>query len=262
MIPWADSHNHLQDARLGAAGPLVRAMREAGVTACVANATQEADWPDVARLAREFPGFVAPAFGVHPWRAATVLPGWQERLADLLEEFPTASLGECGLDGWVDSPSLPAQEAVFMDQLRLGKRLNRPLTIHCLKAWNPLFDAFKKEAPPGKFLMHSFGGSAEIAARLAREGAYFSFSGYFLQPRKAAVLAVFRGIPLDRLLVETDAPDMLPPGSAIRHPLPGGHNHPANLPAIAEGLAAALGISAAELSAHTLANHRSLFGHT
>jgi len=262
MIPWADSHNHLQDSRLGEPAVIVRAMRAAGVTACVANATQEADWPEVARLAKEFPDFVAPAFGIHPWRAATILPGWQERLGDLLVEFPTASIGECGLDGWIEAPSLAGQEPVFLEQIRMAKRLNRPLTIHCLKAWGPLFDAFKKEAPPEKFLMHSFGGSAEIAARLRRLGGYFSFSGYFLQQRKAATLEVFRQIPADRLLLETDAPDMLPPASAIHHPLPGGHNHPANLPAIAAGLAAGLGITAAELSRRTLANHRRLFGPT
>jgi len=260
MIAWADSHNHLQDSRLGEPGPLVSAMRDAGVIACVTNATQEADWPEVARLAGEFPDFVAPAFGVHPWRAATILPGWQERLGGLLEKFPAASIGECGLDGWIEAPTLGEQEPVFLEQIRLAKRLDRPLTIHCLKAWKPLFEAFEKEAPPDKFLMHSFGGSAEIAARLARLGAYFSFSGHFLQPRKASSLKVFRAIPADRLLLETDSPDMLPPASAISHTHPGGHNHPANLAAIAAGLAAGLGISVSELSERTLANHRRLFG--
>jgi TatD DNase family protein len=96
--------------------------------------------------------------------------------------------------------------------------------------------------------MHSFGGSIETARRLIPLGAYFSFSGYFLSDRKAAVLDVFRQLPPDRILLETDAPDMLPPPDFITHPLPEKRNHPANLAAIGRALAAALGIEPERLA--------------
>jgi TatD DNase family protein len=260
MTQWADSHNHLHDERLGAAEPLVRAMRREGIISCVVNATQEADWPRVLQLAERYPDFVMPAFGVHPWLAHRVQSGWAERLRELLAECPPATIGECGLDDWVKSPPLAEQIPVFAAQLRIARQLNRPPTIHCLKAWNPLFEVFRTEPPPDRFLMHSFGGSAELADRLVKLGAYFSFSGYFLRPRKSAVVEVFRRIPPDRILLESDAPDMLPPTAALRHPLPNGHNHPANLAAIAAGLAEALGMEMAELSTLTLENHHRLFG--
>jgi TatD DNase family protein len=138
--------------------------------------------------------------------------------------------------------------------------MERPLTIHCLKAWAPLFEAFSEVPPPDRFLMHSFGGSIETARRLIPLGAFFSFSGHFLHHRKRAVLEVFRQLPPDRILLETDAPDMLPPCGIITHPLPEARNHPANLPAIGLALAAALGMMPEHLAELTCENTRRCFG--
>jgi TatD DNase family protein len=108
--------------------------------------------------------------------------------------------------------------------------------------------------------MHSYGGSIETARRLLPLGAYFSFSGHFLHPRKSAVLDVFRQLPRDRILLETDAPDMLLPAEMIRHPLPKFLNHPANLSAIGSALATKLGMEADDLAALTRINFEVLFG--
>ncbi len=260
MIAWTDAHNHLQDPRLGDPAPIIASMKLAGVDRCIVNATREDDWSAVENLARAEPDFIRPAFGIHPWQAHTASPGWQTRLAALLEKHPQASLGECGIDSWVDAPSLAIQLPVFIDQLRLARQLGRPITIHSLKAWGVLFDAFAEASPPDRFVMHSYGGSIETARRLLPLGAYFSFSGHFLHPRKSAVLEVFRQLPHDRILLETDAPDMLPPPESITHPLPENHNHPANLPAIGQALAAALGMPATELADITRDNTRRCFG--
>lgn len=259
MDRWTDSHNHLQDPRLGAPAPVIAAMRAAGVGRSVVNATCETDWPAVEALALAHPDFITPAFGIHPWMAHSSEDGWRERLAGLLEKHPQASIGECGLDQWVASPSLEIQRPVFQNQLRLAREMRRPVTIHCLKAWGPLFETFTECPPPPRFLMHSFGGSIETARRLVPLGAYFSFSGYFLHPHKAAVLEVFRQLPRERILLETDAPDMLPPDENISHPLPEKLNHPANLPAIGRALAAALGITAQDLAELTRANAAAMF---
>jgi TatD DNase family protein len=231
-----DSHNHLQSARFGKpVGGLVAEMRAAGITGCVANATREADWDAVAALAREFPGYIFPAYGIHPWYAGTAAEGWEERLRERLAADPNATVGEVGVDGWVDSPGLDVQGAIFVKQAEIAAELGRVMTVHCLKAWKPLFEAMDHAAAwPGKFLMHSFGGSLEVAERLLKKGAWFSFSGHFLHPRKAKVLEVFRKLPEDRILLETDAPDMLPPDAFVKFPLADGVNHPANLAGIAE----------------------------
>lgn len=256
---WIDSHNHLQDPRFADAPDLILAMRRAGVERCVVNATREADWAAVRQLAEDHPDFVLPAYGIHPWQAHTATAGWQDRLRSLLLDDARATVGEIGLDQWIAQPDINVQMPVFLDQLEIAGELDRTATIHCLKAWDALFTAFKEQSPPARFLMHSFGGSIEIARRLIPLGAFFSFSGYFLQPRKAKVLEVFRQLPEDRILLETDAPDMAPPPEAITHPLPEGHNHPANLASIASGLARGLGVSPEELSRLTADNFRRCF---
>jgi TatD DNase family protein len=253
MLHWIDAHNHLQDPRLGDPAPVISAMRAAGVGRCIVNSTREDDWPAVAALAQTRPEMVTPAYGIHPWHAHTAGDGWVERLGELLASQPLALLGECGLDGWVSAPALAVQRKVFLAQLGLARELRRPMTIHCLKAWGPLLECLEECRPP-RFLMHSYGGSPETARRLLPLGAWFSFSGYFLHPRKAAVVEVFRQLPHERILLETDAPDMTPPAEIITHPLPDGHNHPANLPAIGRAFAAALGMDVEELAALTSRN--------
>ena len=231
-----DSHNHLQSGKFGRpAGEMVAEMKDAGITGCVVNATREDDWEAVAVLAREFPGYVFPAYGIHPWHADAAAEGWEERLRERLLSDPVASVGEVGVDGWVDSPEIEVQMPVFIKQAEIAAEMGRVMTVHCLKAWEPLFEAMERAAAwPEKFLMHSFGGSAEIAERLLKKGAWFSFSGHFLHPRKAKVLEVFRKLPEDRILLESDAPDMIPPEDFVKFSLGAGVNHPANLRSIAE----------------------------
>ena len=109
-------------------------------------------------------------------------------------------------------------------------------------------------APPKKFLLHSFNGSIETARRLIPLGARFSFSGYFLKPEKSRTIDVFRQLPPELILLETDAPDMTPPADFTTHPLAENLNHPANLPAIGQALAKALQLSSEHLAELTRAN--------
>ncbi len=132
---------------------------------------------------------------------------------------------------------MAVQEDVFVKQAEIAADLDRVMTVHCLKAWEELFTAMERATRwPEKFLMHSFGGSIEIAERLmkAHDGVMFSFSGYFLHERKRKVLEVFRQLPLDRILLETDAPEMMPPEKFLEFPLVEEINHPGNLSAISD----------------------------
>ena len=257
---WIDCHNHLQEASLGAAPPLLAAMAGAGVLRAVVNATCEAEWAAVAALAAAYPQTLVPAFGIHPWHAHEAGAQWQRRLRGLLEQLPQAGVGECGLDRWVAVPAVAAQVPVLVAQLRIARELQRTVTIHCVRAWGLLLETVAAEAPLPPFVLHSYSGSLEMARRLLPLGAYFSFSGRGLQPRQAAVLEVFRQLPRARILLETDAPEMLPPPPYLTHPLPGQRNHPANLPAIGGGLARALGMSAEALAELTTSNARACFG--
>jgi TatD DNase family protein len=254
-----DAHNHLQDDRLAPAlGGILKELPETGLAACIVNGTCENDWPAVQRLAREH-DWIIPAFGLHPWYANERSAGWFDRLQRLLDETPRATIGEIGLDRWMRDPDLNDQGKVFVAQLQLAAERNIAASIHCLKAWGHLEEALKNHERPARgFLLHSYGGSAEMAAILAKLGAYFSISGYFAHERKAAQREVFRSIPLDRLLVETDAPDMLPPKELVAHDL-GENNDPRNLPRIYEFAAGLYRMPLAEFTGRIAANFTSLF---
>ena len=266
MTPsFCDAHNHLQDERFAPGlSDVISTSREAGITRCVVNGTSESDWPQVAALARSHPDLITPSFGLPPWEAHQRSADWFTILTDLFAEFPHAGVGECGLDRWMNNHDLPDQTEVFLQQLELAAQLNSPLSIHCLQAWGPLLDCLRDHSRPERgFLLHSYGGSAPLVPNFSTLGAYFSFSGYFLHPRKESSRQAFRQVPADRLLLESDAPDMLPPEDFVTAPLldPDGTalNHPANLPAIASGLAKILGINPEDLSTLTNNNFTRFF---
>ncbi|MEN8694484.1 MAG: TatD family hydrolase [Akkermansiaceae bacterium] len=246
-----DAHNHLQDWRFdGIHERLISEMKSIGITACVVNGTSESDWTSVQTLAEAHPDFIQPAFGLHPWKISERSTDWLGALRSFLEKTPHSSLGECGLDRWIHEPHFEEQMEVFKAQLDLAVELSRPVTIHCLKAWGPLMEILRARKELPAFLLHSFNGSLEIARELTAMGAYFSFSGHFLHERKNLPREVFKNLPSDRVLVETDAPDMLPPESAVSFPL-GEYNHPANLARISEELIGVTQITQKQLVKNT-----------
>lgn len=266
MIRLYDAHNHLQDERFeGRQHALIEEARHAGVVRMVVNGSCVDDWPAVARLALQFPDMVQPSFGVHPWYVHEQPADWLQRLETFLEEFPRASVGEIGLDRWKTDLPWDGQMETFRAQLDLAARMNRPASIHCLKAWGPLLETLEAMPRPARgFLLHSYGGAPDLVRRLAALGAYFSLPGYFLHDRKSKQLETFRTVPRERLLIETDAPDQLPPGSVIQHPLhsPSGSwlNHPANLAAIYTRAASAMGETPEAFARTIESNFLSLFG--
>ena len=279
---YFDAHNHLQDDRFGGAQEaLLDAAVHAGVSRMVVNGACEEDWPAVLELGRGSP-VVMPSFGLHPWYVHNRSPNWLSHLCQHLEACPSA-VGEIGLDRWMlerpppwlaanghSATAMPAslaeQEEVFVVQLRIAVEREVPVSIHCIQAWGRLHELLRAELRPARgFLLHSYGGPVEMIPTLAKLGAYFSYPGYFAHERKHRQRETFRHVPADRLLVETDAPDQLPPDAVNRYPLFDGQtgkpiNHPANLPAIYAWLADFLGEGEELLRARVAENFQRLFG--
>jgi TatD DNase family protein len=258
-----DAHNHLQDQRFTDPSAIVNEAVRTGVVRMVVNGACEEDWPQVRQLAGQFPQ-VLPSFGYHPWYLHERTANWQQRLVEFLDNTPSAVVGEIGLDRW--KPDLPyaGQEEAFVWQLELAAERNVAASIHCLQAWGRMHQLLRDTPRPARgFLLHSYGGSKELVAPLAKLGAYFSFPGYFMHERKTRQREAFAVVPPDRLLIETDAPDQLLPESAIRFPC---HdvagkplNHPANLRAIYEFMAQQRGASMESFTAQIEENFRRLF---
>jgi TatD DNase family protein len=229
-------------------------LRALGIRRLVVNGTGPHDWDAVEHLAASYPE-VVPSFGLHPWKVGTEPQGWLGDLEDRLIRHPAAGVGEIGLDRWIRGHDLDRQKIAFLAQLELAARLGRSLSIHCLQAWGTLREILTEHQSPVGFLLHSYGGPAEMVEEFATLGARFSLSGYFFCPEKAEKLSVFDRVPRDRLLVETDAPDMALPPERRRYLLEGDSkvptdssiNHPANLIVVYETTAARLGMTRGDL---------------
>lgn len=263
MKLW-DAHNHLHDERLAPhRAEILAALAPLHVAGAVVNGTREDDWDAVAALARALP-WVTPSYGLHPWHVTRRGAAWLEDLRRRIADDPRAAVGEIGLDRWIEGHDLDDQRGVFTAQLALATEHDRAVTIHCIQAWGALWEILRSHPLPRRgFLLHAYGGPPEMLPGFVERGARFSFSPYFLHERKAAQREVFRRVPADRLLVETDAPDLRPPDERNRWPLRDAAgqpiNHPANL-AVAHGALAELrGIDAAELAALVEENFRRLF---
>ncbi len=240
MLGYIDCHNHLQDRAFDEHHQAVIDLAtQHNVHHSVVNGTSPEDWDKVMQLGQEYE-HVIPCFGLHPWFVNTVkTETWQEELRDLLS-IPRSGVGEFGLDGWKQGITLEQQIPVFRFQWALAAEIHRPAMIHCLKAWGLLLEEIH-QAPthPTRFMLHGFGGPEELIAPLVAAGAYFSVAGNVLDPRRTKAHNALRKIPQDRLLVETDAPDMPPPLSfqRISPSTSQIQNQPANLPLILAGLA-------------------------
>jgi TatD DNase family protein len=260
-----DAHNHLQSARLAPHyDSIFRQLHELGLQHAVVNGTREQDWDPVANLGQRV-SFAIPSFGLHPWYIADRTPRWLESLRTVLLAYPKAGVGEIGLDRWIEGHDLAMQTEVFVAQFALARELNRPATIHCLRAWGALEDLLRQHPAPAKgFLLHAYGGPAEMVPGFVAHGGYFSFNPYFLHERKARQREVFRHIPVDRLLVETDAPEMAPPEDRNSHPLHDAEgkmiNDPANILLAYQGLAEIRQMPLESLAEQVAENFARLFG--
>ena len=259
-----DAHNHIQDDRLDPwREDIIAMLPQTGLAEMIVNGSGEDDWPAVAQLARQHT-WIRPAFGLHPWYVKERTPQWAATLRQFLVGHPRAVLGEIGLDRWIENPDIEAQLDCFRAQLALAVELDRPATIHCLRAFGLLEETLRSTPLPRRgFLLHSYGGPAEMIPQFVKLGAYFSISPYFAHPRKAAQLAVFKAVPLDRLLTETDAPDMWPPDELNPYLLQSADgkalNHPANLCVSYELLTSLRDIPLAEMQGIIAANYNALF---
>ena len=279
MLPLYDAHQHFHFDPLTPHRPAIVAdLRAVGLQRAVVNATNEEEWPIVAALALEH-AWILPSHGIHPWDCGNRSAAWLASLRAALLADATASVGEIGLDRWIidgirpDDPRIAGlrvapmdeQAEVFAAQLALAAELNRAASIHCVQAFGALLEVLQQTPRPARgFLLHGYGGPAEMIKAFADLGAYFSFNIELLQPRFAARLENFKTLPADRLLVETDAPTKPPAPELNRFPLPDGPdgaeiNHPANLAVTYEQLAKLRGVPLEALATQVEANFHRLF---
>ena len=260
-----DAHCHLDDPRFDPDRPAVLdRARRAGVTTLVCAGVEPARWRGQSELARRWPGRVLCSYGVHPWIAAAAATDGEadaavEALAAALASpalVAPVAVGELGLDRSRRgrSDSVERQVRVLRAQLALARERDLPIVLHVVRAHDRLLRVLEGDGVPAAGGMaHAYGGSVELVERYLRLGLHLSFGGAVTGPGAHKRLAAARAVPGERLLIETDAPDLPPHGRAP------GRNEPCWLPEIAATVAAARGVSTEQLAETTAANARTLF---
>jgi TatD DNase family protein len=249
-----DAHCHMQDERLGTMLPdvLARAAQQQ-VTAMMCCATQENDWEQVLALGC-IHNELRVSLGVHPWYAATITDGWQSRLCAHLFKNPCTAVGEIGLDFALDASSHEQQESIFIEQLKIAREYNRPVSLHCCRAFGRLAEILSREGGVIQGgMLHSYSGSADMVPVFEKLGLYISFSGSITYTEHKRTRAAAAVVSLHRLLIETDSPDICPAE------VTGKYNEPANLIYIARALAEVRNCTISEIAAQTFANAQRLF---
>jgi TatD DNase family protein len=253
-----DSHCHLAGEEFATdLDAVVARARQAGVTGalCILAAGDERESAS-ARRVRELWSSVRFSTGVHPHQAAQAgnANGALALLRESLERERAIAIGEIGLDYHYDFSPRDLQRRVFEAQAALALEMDLPVVIHTREATDDTFDILREVGGQRlRGVFHCFTGDVPMARRALDIGFYISLSGIVTFPKADELRAVAAMVPVDRLLIETDAPYLAP----IPHR--GKRNEPSFVPRVAETIASARGVAPAEIAGRTSANFSALF---
>ena len=252
MLIDTHAHVHFQEFRLDIAEMLDRS-EAAGVEKIITVGCNETDSGEAIAVARAYEHIWA-SVGLHPHDADRGFEALEE-IARLAGFDKVVAIGECGLDNFRSQTTSEDQERALRFQIELGLRLNLPMIFHVRDAFPQFFSILDEYTGEGvRGLVHCFtAGIAELNGSLER-GLYIALNGIMTFTKDPGQLDAAKQAPLNRLVLETDAPFLAPT------PLRGRRNEPANIARTAEFLAELRGESLEDLIAATSSNAESLFG--
>lgn len=251
-----DAHAHLDDRRFSADRAAVIARAQAaGVERIITVGADVASSEAAVAIAQENPGVVFATAGIHPHEARLADAPALARLRAVAQDARVVAVGETGLDYHYDHSPRDAQQAAFEAQVRLALELDLPLVIHCREAFDDCFAILERRRAGGlRGVAHCFSGGWEEAQRFLALGFDLSFSGVLTYASAAGLRDVAPRAPMDRVMVETDCPYLTPRAHGRAR------NEPAFVVDVAQALAQARGMDAAEAGAITARNTARLFG--
>lgn len=249
-----DTHCHLDYPGVAEdeAGVVARAAA-AGVTTLVTIATRQAAWAAVVALTERHSGVFC-ALGIHPHEAGNETLD-DAGLTALAEHPKVVAVGETGLDHHYDLAPRDAQAASFRRHIAVARATGLPLVVHTREADAATMDILEAEMAAGPFggVIHCYSSGPDLARRAVAIGLHLGLGGMLTFKRADAIRETVAAMPLERLVLETDAPYLAPV------PYRGRTNEPAYVALVAAELAKLRGLSLAEVAAATTANARALF---
>lgn len=197
-----DSHNHLYKG--------IEYLSKDIVSFC--NSALPDDWLQLQEIACTCPS-IFPFYGVHPWYVSELKTSWKNDLIDCLNYSP-CGIGEIGLDKI--RKDFDFQKRIFIEQLDLATEFDKPVAIHCVKAWGSLIEILNEYKDDISFVVHAFSGTTEVMQELIKMGGYISFSPRNLSNERLD--DCIKHVPQHRLLIETDYP-CIPENLKIKYKL-------------------------------------------
>ena len=247
-----DSHCHLDAPGFdGDRAAVIARAKAAGVATQVVPAITATSWPKLREVCAA-DASLHPAYGLSPMFLSEHRPGHLPELRTWLERERPCAIGECGLDFFIEGLDADAQRHYFDGQLRLAREFDLPLIVHARRAVDEVIHALRRTGGL-RGVVHSFSGSPQQARQLWDLGFLIGLGGPLTYPRANRLRTLAATMPLDYLLLETDAPDQ--PDAGIRSQ----RNEPARLAKVAACVAELRGQAVEEIAAQTTANARHLF---
>lgn len=250
-----DSHCHLDFPDFEGERPeIVRRAGEAGVGMMVTISTYVGRLASLIALGDEFPNVYA-SVGTHPLNAAAEPDTPTAELVRLSRHPRVVAIGETGLDYFHDRAPHDVQQAVFRRHIAAARETGLPLVIHSRDSDDDMAEILRDECAKGAFpfILHCFSAGRALAETGLALGGFLSFSGILAFKRSDELRAIAADVPMERLLVETDAPYLAPP------PHRGQRNEPAYVRHTAEALASVKGVDLPTIAAATTDNFFGLF---
>ena len=247
-----DTHTHINCIEEISVEDIIKNALDKGVEKLIVPAAYPTDIEVVKELAQKYEN-VYGLLGVHP----SEVKGWNDDLIDKIKEYSKSSkivgIGEIGLDYYWDKSFNDLQKEVFIKQIKLANELNFPISVHDREAHKDTFDILTEYNKNSAVVMHCFSGSVEFMKECVKQGWYIAIGGVVTFKKAIKMKEVVKEVPLDKLLLETDAPYLTPV------PYRGKTNQPAYVKYVAEEIASIRGISFEEVDEITTQNAKKVF---
>lgn len=249
-----DTHCHLDDEAFAAdLADVLAASREAGVCGWLLIGYKPERWADAARMAEGIPG-MRHSLGVHPSHAQEWSEQVEASLREMLRSTGAVAVGEFGLDFYRDNAPFEVQREAMVGQLKIAYELRLPAIFHMRNAENAMLDVLGGQPHLPGMVFHSFDGSDRLVDFILGHDAWVGVGGLATRPKSEPLRQSLQRIPLERMILETDAPYLVPARQKDRR------NVPAHVRTVAEFLARVLDVPVETIARQTTANAESLFG--
>lgn len=247
-----DSHSHINMIESLSLDEIIKNAFDNGIDKIIVPSAYPADMENIMDLVNKYDN-VYGMLGIHPSEVKSWDDSFIEKIKNYAKNSKIAAIGEIGLDYYWDKSFNDLQKEVFIKQIKLANELNLPIDIHDREAHKDTYDIIQEHNNGSKVIMHCFSGSVEFARECVKAGFYLGIGGVVTFKNAVKMKEVAKDVPLEKILLETDAPYLTPV------PFRGKENQPAYVKYVAEEIASLRGISVEEVAQITTENAKTVF---